>query len=208
MCFAAEAVISDSNCTRQINNFQFYSKYKVYHKLVDGKKIPSICRKWTTHPQSGKQKYMELRNTNFPQKSAAGLYFIKALWLTNISEWTRSVRLGPVRFCSARFGVQCERFHFTTQVCFPSRIGWFRFCSGRLGLLCEWGLRCLFNPCTTRHVFNAYLTENLTCKSDTTKATLSPHDKSDATWRAKSDAERTQWSRLSGWLKRYKQNVR
>jgi len=44
-------------------------------------------------------------------------------------------------------------------------------------------------------------------ESDPTKVTLSPHDKSDATCRFESDAERSKWIRLSGYPKRYKQNV-
>jgi len=40
-----------------------------------------------------------------------------------------------------------------------------------------------------------------------TKATLSPHDNSDATGRVKSDAERSKWIRLSGYVKRYKRCV-
>jgi len=35
-----------------------------------------------------------------------------------------------------------------------------RFGSVLFGLQCEWRLRRLANPCTTRHVFNAYLTQN------------------------------------------------
>jgi len=37
-----------------------------------------------------------------------------------------------------------------------------RFWSARLGLQCELRLRHLANPCTTHHVFTAYLTENAT----------------------------------------------
>ena len=69
---------------------------------------------------------------------------------------------------------------------------WFvsvRFCSARLGLQCQWCVRRLAIPCTTRHVFNAYLAENVTrrewCdKSDASvlTTTATRHDATTATW--------------------------
>jgi hypothetical protein len=43
--------------------------------------------------------------------------------------------LGSVRFGSARLGVQCECFHYTTRVCFPNES--VRFGSARLGVQCK-----------------------------------------------------------------------
>jgi len=58
-----------------------------------------------------------------------------------------------------------------------SQAVWFGFV--RLGLHCEWRLRRLANPCTTRHVFNAYLTENAMRREWSHESMLIPHNKSD-----------------------------
>ena len=84
------------------------------------------------------------------------MYIIKALWPTNICHWTR----WQARSGSVRFGVQCECFHFISR--FVLQAESVRFGSVRVGLQCEWRLMRPANPCTTRQVFNTYLTENAT----------------------------------------------
>jgi len=82
---------------------------------------------------------MDAQETHFPKKkSVADLYFIKAFWLTNISQWTRSVRLCPVRFGSVGRAVWMFPFHNVGLFSKPNRFG-----SVRLGLQCEWVLRLL-----------------------------------------------------------------
>jgi hypothetical protein len=83
------------------------------------------------------------------------------------------------------------------------RFGSVRFCWTRHGLQCEWRIRRLANPCTN--------VTYLICTSHKTRrdeSTLSPHDNSDATGRVESDADRSQWIRLSGYVKRYKRCFR
>ena len=59
------------------------------------------------------------------------------------------------------------------------------------GVQFEWGLRRLANPCTTRHVFNAHLTENARRREwqDESDAQSSRQERRDVTRREKSDAE-------------------
>ena len=80
----------------------------------------------------------------FSKKRVAGLYFIKALWLTN-SRCTYSVRVGPFRLGSA-----CSVNASISLLAFVLKAEFIRFCSARLSLKCEWGQRRLESPFTTR----------------------------------------------------------
>ena len=72
-------------------------------------------------------------------------YAIKALWQISATERARS---GSVRFGFVRRELWMLPFH--NVVSFSIRIGLIRFCSARLALQCEWSLIFLANPCTTR----------------------------------------------------------
>jgi len=67
----------------------------------------------------------------FLKKGVAALYFMKALCLTNISQWTRLIRLGPVRFDSVRNAVWTLPFHNVGLFPKPNRFGSILFGSAR-----------------------------------------------------------------------------
>jgi len=85
-----------------------------------------------------------------------------------------------------------------------------RFGSVRLDTVCSLNEAKGVWPNSPRHVICLIRTSQRSGRdeSDPTKAMFSPYHNSDVTGRFESDAERSEWIGLSGYVKRYKRSVR